>query len=169
MVLIIILLFSFEEFPLAFLDKLDLVVMNSLSFWVIFGWGAFLSFLHVWRTVLLSIVIVTDRYFPFNILNIQFPTLLACKVSVDEFPYTFMGGFLYVLSQFSLAAFNILFFFFYYGKFNYVYQYIPFQVQPIWGPLGLMNLIHFSAHVWELFNHYCFKYIFCSSLSFFSF
>ena len=46
----------------------------------------------------------------------------------------------------------------------------PVQIQPIWCPLGLMNLdVHFSPQIWGVFSHHCFKCTFCSFHFMFSF
>ena len=66
----------------------------------------------------------------------------------------------YVTSLSSLAAFKVLCIW----QFNYVSQCSPIGVQPILDPLGLMDLdVHFSLQVWEVSNHYCFKYTFLFS------
>ena len=52
--------------------------------------------------------ILVCRFFPFVTLNILCHSLLACRVSVEKSADNLMGVLLYVISCFSLVAFNIL-------------------------------------------------------------
>ena len=52
--------------------------------------------------------ILSCRFFPFITLNIPYPSLLACRVSVENSADSLMGVSLAVICCFSVVAFNIL-------------------------------------------------------------
>lgn len=119
-------------------------------------------------------IILSWQLFYFNLLsswqlfyfNLSSHYLLAWKVftektgsNVDFFVYNFFF-FLLLLLKFFVCLWLL--------TFNYnVSQDSPIQVQPTWGPLGLMDLnVHFSFHIWKIFSHIALNMLFVFSLSF---
>lgn len=98
----------FLLFMLSFMDssfhfnisyRVDLVVMKSFSFCLS---NKFLT--SILNDNLPGYSIPVCNFFPFNTLNIECHCLLACKVSAEKSPVSFMGCSVYRTIFFSLAA-----------------------------------------------------------------
>ena len=95
--------------------KAGLVVPNSLSFYLFVQ--VLISPLNL-NEILAGQSNLGCRFFPFITLNMSCHTLLAWKFSAERSAVNLMGIPLYVICCFSLAAFNIFFFVFYFSQFN---------------------------------------------------
>ena len=102
---IFLLLFSAQRSSFSICCKAGLVVLNSFNFCLSVKLLISPSNL---KETLAGWSILVCRFFPFVTLNILCHSLLACRVSVEKSADNLMGVLLYVISCFSLVAFNIL-------------------------------------------------------------
>ena len=101
--LCLLLCFLHREVPLAFVVKLVYWCWTLLTFTCL---ERFLFFHQIWMRVLLGNP--GCKFFSFITLNISCHSLLVCRLSVEKSTDNLMVVPLYVVSLFSLAAFNLI-------------------------------------------------------------
>ena len=115
--------------------------------------------------------ILSCRFFPFITLNIPYPSLLACRVSVENSADSLMGVSLAVICCFSVVAFNILSLFL-------IFVSLITMCLSVFLLGFILPGTHCASWTWltisfpilrQVFSYYLFNYFLMSFLSLFSF